>query len=282
MAFERFELMLPRNAFTPRDAARAGDVWRTCQDAAVWGSSRRGWSPKRFREEKFGFIVRRMVVVHHRELAFGDPVAVETWVSTFLRGMITNREIRLTVGGQPAVSATQEWVFVVVEGANVSPMRAPATITAAFGTHDGVGLEPLSPVVEPGADGTWRDFAFDAWHAWMDPLAHANHPLYVDWCDEALARIFSAAGLDPYAVAPVSEEVVFKSGVIAPERVTVRTACVGVDAAGDAVFVQRVLGGDGRLCASATLRRRVVGGDGAALVAAFRADVPGRESTRVD
>ena len=139
MAFERFELMLPRNAFTPRDAARAGDVWRTCQDAAVWGSSRRGWTPKRYRDETFGFIVRRMVVVHHRELAFGDPVVVETWVSTFLRGMITSREIRLTVGGEAAVSATQEWVFVAVEGANVRPTRAPPTIHITYHTYSCLG-----------------------------------------------------------------------------------------------------------------------------------------------
>lgn len=271
MAFERFELMLPRNAFMPRDAARAGDVWRTCQDAAVWGSSRRGWTPKRFRDERCGFIVRRMVVVHHRELAFGDPVAVETWVSTFLRGMITNREIRLTVGGEPAVSATQEWVFVAVEGSQVRPTRAPPAITSVFTTHEGAPMDPVPPVPEPGDDATWRELSFEAWHAWMDPLAHANHPLYVDWCDEALARIFAAAGLDPFEVAPASEELVFKSGVVAPERVTVRTTCGGLDAAGDAVFHQRVLGGDGRLCASATLRRRVPGGDGSALVAAFHA-----------
>lgn len=237
----------------------------------MWGSSRRGWSPKRYRDEKCGFIVRKMLVVHHRELEFGDPVQVETWVSTFLRGMITHREIRLTVRGEPAVSATQEWVYVAVEGHQVRPTRAPPAITQAFAPASGAPLDAPPAMADPADDADWRELSFEAWYAWMDPLAHANHPLYVDWCDEALARTFAAAGLDPWSVRPTSEEVLFRSGVVAPERVTVRTACLGLDAAGDAVFAHRILGGDGRVCATATLRRRLAGGEGAPLLAAFAA-----------
>ncbi len=276
MALERFELFLPRNAFNPREVARAGDVWRTCQDAAVWGSARRGWPPDRYRREKCGFIVRRMTVVHHRGLMFGDPVSVETWVGSFARGMITNREIRLSVRGEPVVSAAQEWVFVAVDGASVRPSRAPAAITDAFvvEAREGLAARPsrwaLPGGWAPAVDARWHEMAFPGWYSWMDQLAHANHPLYVDWGDEAMARVYAASGGSPWEVEPVAEELFFKSGILAPEQVTVRTAAIGLDTAGDAVFHQQVLGGDGRLCSSATLVRRLAGGDSTALLAAFQ------------
>lgn len=268
MALERFDLFLPRNAFNPREVARAGDVWRTCQDAAVWGSARRGWPPARYRQEKCGFIVRRMAVVHHGGLMFGDPVAVETWVGSFARGMITNREIRLRVGGGTIVSATQEWVFVAVDGASVRPARAPATITDAFAVEERAPA-PTVPSAVAASDAVWHEYRFAACYLWMDPLAHANHPLYVDWGDEAIARVYAAAGGSPWDLEPVAEELTFRSGVIAPEAVSVRTAAVGLDEQGNAVFQQQVLGADGRLCSTGTLVRRLAGGDAGALVAAF-------------
>ena len=33
-------------------------------------------------------------------------------------------------------------------------------------------------------------------------LKHANHPAYVDWCDEATSRVMVRAGLDPLAQRP--------------------------------------------------------------------------------
>ncbi len=270
MALETFDLFVPRNAFSPRDAARAGDLWRVCQDAAVLGSTRRGWTPRRYREEACGFLVRRMAVRHHAPLTFGDSVAARTWVSSFLRGMITHREIRLAGANGPVASATQEWIFIALEGGQVRPVRAPESVTATFVVEDhGPSVVVPAASAPPGA--ATATFSFAAWFGWMDPLGHANHPQYVDWCDEALARAL-APRCSAFDLVPVGEEVTFRSGVIAPERVTVHTALIGLDAAGDAVFAHRVLGEDGRLCATATLVRRAADGGGAALVDAFRAD----------
>ena len=68
----RVDLHLARSAFTPRDVARAGDVWRVFQEAAVAGSSAVGWPPGRYRETGTAFVVRQMTVVHHRETRFGE------------------------------------------------------------------------------------------------------------------------------------------------------------------------------------------------------------------
>src|SRR5688500_14285673 len=129
MSLETFDLHLPRNAFSPRDAARAGDIWRLLQDAAVLGSSRRGWTPERYREEGAAFVVRRMSVVHHREVAFGEPLTVLTWVSSFRRGMLSDRQIRVASRGDPAVSASQDWVHVAMP--DMKPKRASDALIAA-------------------------------------------------------------------------------------------------------------------------------------------------------
>ena len=259
MSLERFHLQLPRHAFGPRETARAGDVWRLLQEAAVQGSSARGWTPARYREEGTAFIVRRMTAVHHREAVFGEPLPVRTWVSTFRRGLISHREVRVGPEEAPIVSSTQEWVHVRVRPA-LAPCRAPAPLVEALEPLD---LEPH--VHLPAFDeavGDWEDrFAFPLWHTTMDPLAHANHPAYVDWCDEALARRLAAAGHDPQGLVPVAETVLFRSGAMAPEQVTVVTTPAG-HAEEARAFHHRILGEDGRTCAEVTTLRRHADGLG--------------------
>src|SRR5690606_21392434 len=80
------DVMLPRSAFTPRETARAGDVWRLFQGVAVGGSIQAGWPPERYREEGVSFVVRSMVVVHHREAIYGERLVGTTWPSRFRRG----------------------------------------------------------------------------------------------------------------------------------------------------------------------------------------------------
>lgn len=257
MSLEEFPLHLPRNAFGPREAARAGDLWRAFQDAAITGSTRRGWAPDRYRVERCAFIVRSMTVVHHRETSFGERLVARTWVSTFKRGVFSDRQIRLAVDGAPVAAATQRWVHVRVP--DLKPVRAAPELEASFAVAD---LEPdvaLPPYAAVDA-GPRHELAFEAWHTWMDPLAHANHPAYVDWADEALSRWIAARGGDPQALSPIAEEVAWRSGVVAPERVTVASSLVGRTAAGAAVLAHVFTGGDGRTCAEATTVRALAGG----------------------
>ncbi|MEZ4319688.1 MAG: thioesterase [Myxococcota bacterium] len=265
MSLETFSLSLPRNAFSVRDAARAGDVWRAFQDAAVLGSSRRGWPPARYQDEECAFVVRSMTVVHHRETRFGEAVEGSTWVERFRRGMFSTRQIRLGVAGEPLADAIQEWVHVVTDGGQMRAARASDSLLDAF-----VENPTDEQVVLPGfqaIDGAPpHTFRFTAWFTWMDPLNHANHPAYVDFCDEAISRVLHRAGLDPIELVPVAEQVRFKNGVLAMEEVTVTTTLVGRTDAGDAVIEARVARPDGA-CAEATLVRRMVGGADALVLA---------------
>ncbi|MEQ1508061.1 MAG: hypothetical protein ABMB14_37880, partial [Myxococcota bacterium] len=178
MAVEEFGVQLSRDAFGPREVARAGDVWRLCQDAAVIGSSRRGWPPERYREVGAAFVVRSMVVVHHRPTAFGEALTARTWVSSFKRGTMTDRQIRIAGPAGLVAAATQRWVHVVLP--NLEPRRADPALEASFGTvsDPGDGDQALPGWTDaPGDESSW---AFEAWFTWMDPLAHANHPAYLD------------------------------------------------------------------------------------------------------
>lgn len=265
MSLERFDVRLPRHAFGPREAARAGDLWRLLQEVAILGSIRRGWPPERYREEGCAFVVRAMTVVHHRETMFGEPLQARTWVTNFRRGMFSDRQIRIGTADGPVTGATQRWVHVAMP--DLKPSRAPQALQDAFVLHD---LEPdvAMPEVAEALEGPEHPFAFQAWHTWMDPLAHANHPAYVDWADEAACRVLASQGLDPQGLVAVAEQVIFRSGVTAPEPVTVHTRLTGLTSDGDVVLTHRVLGGDARLCAEITTVRRHAEAD---LSRAFRA-----------
>ncbi|HBQ10180.1 MAG TPA: hypothetical protein DEF51_02980 [Myxococcales bacterium] len=248
---------LPRSAFSPREAARAGDLWRLFQDVAVGGSIAAGWPPERYREEKVSFVVRSMTVIHHRETLYGEPLVGQTWPSRFRRGMFFRRECRVVGEAGPVASATQEWVHVT---ADVKLAPASESLSSAFEVEEH-GPPVQLPEIAPRQGGRVHRFELECWHSWMDPLDHVNHPAYVDWADEALARAMSAEGLDPVALSAVAEEARFSSGVNAREAVTVETQLIGTTVDGAAAFSHRVAVGE-RACAKITTVRRLHGEQG--------------------
>lgn len=245
---------LPRHAFAPGELARAGDVWRMLQEVAIEGSTRLGWPPTRYVEAQAGFVVRTMTVRHLAPIVFGDAIHASTWVSSMRREMFTNREIRATGPRGPVVSATQGWVHVTVP--SLAPSRACRELVDAL---EVVEREPSVHMPEPAeeASGPADSFSFEAWHTWMDPLAHANHPAYVDWVDEALSRRMHAAGLDPHALQPVAERLTFRAGVVAGDEVHVHTELVGTDGA-DATIRARITNADDKPYADGLFVRRHV------------------------
>lgn len=267
-ALEEYALTLPRNAFSPREVARAGDLWRACQDAAVWESTRLGWAPERYRDEGTSFIVRSMTALHHRETPYGEALRARTWVSRVRREMFSTREVRIEAGGVPICSATQEWVHVA---ANLTPSRAPLALSSAFPIVPGLGESVAMPAIaEKIADARTHELRFRCWHLWMDPLGHLNHPVYVDFADESLACAVARAGISPAALVAVAETATFRAGVVADVEVRVESRLVGTTAAGEVVVAHRVLGDDDQLCATVTTVRRLVGASSDELVSALR------------
>ncbi|MEM7449119.1 MAG: hotdog domain-containing protein [Myxococcota bacterium] len=238
-----FPVYLPRYAFSPRDVARAGDIWRALQEVAVDASSEVGWTPMRYRAEQSAFVVRRMVVLHRREIGYGDPIRACTGLSRFRRETLCTREIQLHTdrsSAEPSISlesaasadirCTQHWVHV---SPSMRPARAPVALRDAFpvAAELPAATELPSPLERLGSTDQGRtrwSFTFDTWHAWMDPLAHVNHPVYVDWCDEALSRRLAILKVDPCLVVPLGESMTYKRGITARQQVTVKTRLFGV------------------------------------------------------
>jgi acyl-CoA thioesterase FadM len=259
-----FPLTLPRNAFTAREVPRAGDIWRLCQDAATLASIRSGWPPSRFRDENVAFIVYRMTMIHDAPTPYGAVLDAQTWVSRLRRRTLSTREVRVRLGGRRVAAATQEWVHVDFD--TLKPKQGSREAAAAFPETD---IEPSIelPAFEdsPGASDELR---FDMWQSWSDPLSHANHPAYVDWCDEATSRHMQAAGIDPVLLRPIAERVAFKSAVLPGEEVVVQTRRIGVIGT-EAVVLQHHLETARGPAAEATTVRGLAEGSGDALLSAW-------------
>lgn len=263
MSLEAFPLNLSRSAFSPAETARSGDLWRLLQDAAVVGSSRRGWPPERYREERCGFVVRKLTAVHHRQPPSGRPLQVRTWVSSFKRGVISDRQIRVEADGVAVSSAAQTWVHVGLP--DLAMRRAAPALLEAFAIVAGDGADVRLPAWV-SADGRPHELQVPTWHTWMDSLGHANHPAYVEWCDEALHRALATAGVDATGLVADGEELTFRSGAVAPEEVTASVRLVGQTDRGVALEAV-VRGADGRVCAEGTLLRSLPGVGAGALAA---------------
>ena len=259
-----FPLTLPRNAFTAREVPRAGDIWRLCQDVATLASIHSGWPPSRFRIERVAFIVYKMTLLHDAESPYGAVLDAQTWVSRLRRRTLCTREVRVRNGERRVAAATQEWVHVDFE--TLKPKQGSLEAAAAFAETE---LEPSIEMPSfhalPGAE---DEFPFDMWQTWSDPLAHANHPAYIDWCDEATSRRMLAAGLDPVLLQPIAEQVTFRSSVLPGERVTVRTRRIG-RIGSDVVVLKHHLETERGPAADATSVRGLAEGSGQALVAAW-------------
>ncbi|MEM7135872.1 MAG: acyl-ACP thioesterase domain-containing protein [Myxococcota bacterium] len=247
-----FSVRLPRDAYTDRETARAGGVWRVCQDTATLASIASGWPPSRFRREGVFFIVYRMVVVHELEPAFGDALDATTWVSRLRRDMLSTREVRLRSEGTLVAAATQEWVHVDAD--TRKPKRAERSTAAAFPPVD---VEPSAvlPSFEKRA-GASTSFEFRMWESWADPLGHANHPDYIDWCDEGTSRYLRERGVEPSRLRAVAEQVTFKDSVLPGEAVLVRTEQVGLYG-DDAVVLKHRIETERGTAADATSIRRL-------------------------
>jgi len=263
-AIQHISLRLPRHCVSPRQVARAGDIWRLCQEAAVIAADNVGWSGERFIAENVGFVVARMTVIHGRELVYGQPIAAHTWLADWQRETISRREVRLEVGGEPVAQASQQWIHVGLglKGEDLKQRRASVGLLADFSPSIGDGLGVFMPDIVDVISTMARihhTMKFQVWHTAMDPFGHVNHPVYVDWCDELTARILSKAGVDPQNVVPVADNLRFRRALMAGEDVVVNTELQGFTSAGDAVLGHRIETVQGELAAQAVTVRRFFG-----------------------
>ncbi len=237
-----FQVVLTRRSVSPRGVARPAEVWRMCQEVAVQASIRTGWPPARLAAHGSGFVVSEMVVEHFREMSYEERASARTWTRDFRRGMLTHREIRLSTGAGPLARVTQRWVHVKRGTRGEFQIgRASPELLAAFAPVSTPAPEAQCPQPAITTErGRSDQFELDVWQTWMDPNGHVNHPMYVDFADEAVARHAAEAGLDPQQIYPVAERVRFRTAAVAGDRIVVETTAVGVLESGEVVFEQLI------------------------------------------
>jgi len=247
-----FTATLPRSGFGPRLTARAGEVWRAMQDVVADQSNSVGWTPEAYVKAGTMFVVRSMTVRHAREVKVDEVLTGRTWPSKARRAMLFTRQVRMFDTGKTLVaSATQEWALLTVH--DLQPTRAGQELFDAFKIYEGhPDLEEL-PAPRWKEDAQPQRFEFTVWHGWMDPNGHANHAAYVDYCDEAVARILASEGKDPQRVVAIAETVHFRAAITGGDVVTVETLELPSTPEGR-LFTHRLLV-NGKVCATATLLR---------------------------
>lgn len=254
----------PRIAFSAREVARPGEVWRLFQEAALEGSARCGWDAARWRAEQCAMVMRSMRVVHHRELAYGRDFTATTAVPRVRRETFFSRDVALVDADGAVASARQEWAVVSY---GLERIRAPRSLVEAFPVEPGPEVE--LPRVTRCDGEELGALELDALFASTDPLDHVNHTVYLDWCDGLVTRELVRRGLAPRDLVPVAEEATFRAGIVAGDRVRVESRLVGTTEAGAVAFDHRIFAGD-VLAATVTTIRTLAASVGAArLLEAF-------------
>lgn len=255
---EAFPVALPRHSFTPREVARASDLWRSCQDVALEASIRHGWPPQRYLDIGGGYLMRQMTVIHERELGPMTQLYGRTWVAENRRDMVSVRQIRLydhPSATEPVLKAVQQWAYVDrKEGLK----RAPAELVNSFPLlkHNEALDLPAIPVPVIGTKSHAYDFY--CWHIWRDSMGHLNHPDYVDICDEGILRRLSDLGLATEHMESRGERVLYRQSINAGDTVTVETFLEGILSDEECRF-RHELKVKGKLCAEAWTWRRYPG-----------------------
>ena len=245
-----YPVVLPRHACSPRDKARAADLWRLVQEVTILDSTARGWPPARYREIGTGFVVRELLGIHLKEAHYGEPLVGYSRVVESRRELLMRRE----AGLEGVLVGSAEWVHIGAEG---GPSRAPKPLVDAFPV-----TEPSTPVhfpdydeIEPRSLG-----AIDVrpWWTEMDPMGHVNHPRYVDWAEEVVAVWLAERGVDPLGVVPKAERVRFRAAAVAGDVVHVAATLIG-RAGGAAVIHVKMRRGEITVCDAWLVRDHLAG-----------------------
>lgn len=164
----------------PDGAMRISSLLRYAQDIAWLHSERMGFDRGWYQERGLGWVVRGVELEVHQPVPLGQILRVTTAIvghrRIWARRLV---ECRLA-DGRLAARVTTDWVLIDGRSRIV---RIPADFGVAFPNPelDTDILRVAVPGGEPFHSESIRVRLRD-----LDPLAHVNNAVYVDWLDEAL------------------------------------------------------------------------------------------------
>jgi acyl-CoA thioesterase FadM len=166
---------------------------RYAQHAAWMHSTAEGFDRAWYAARGLTWLVRAIELRLEAAVPYGSDLAVSTEVIGFRRAWARRRsEVRL--GGRLVALATIDWLLL---GPTLRPARVPSEIDGAFGRPSPdvapLRVEALEP--PPGVGGR----AFSVRRHELDPMAHVNNAIYLDYLEEAVEM---AGGQDELARLP--------------------------------------------------------------------------------
>jgi acyl-CoA thioesterase FadM len=172
----------------PDGQARTSTLLRYAQDVAWIHSERRGFDRDWYTARGLAWVVRTAELVLLRPVPLNATVAVTTRVVGVRRVWARRRtEIRLP-DGSLAMWGHTDWVIIDARGI---PVRIPSEISTASDMPT-EGFEPgrvSLPETPPDA----AVVRIEVRPQDIDPMAHVNNAVYVDYVDEALLGAGEAA-----------------------------------------------------------------------------------------
>lgn len=167
----------------PDGRLRTAGLLRWAQDCAWLHSERVGFGRDWYAERGMGWLVRCADLHLAGSVGLGETAAVTTGVVGFRRVLARRRTSIVGADGRPVATVLTDWVLT---GPGGGPIRVPADFAGIFGAVD--PFEPARVKLGPTPpDAVKRQF--DVRDHDIDPMAHANNAVYVDWLEEAARSV---------------------------------------------------------------------------------------------
>jgi acyl-ACP thioesterase len=163
-------------------ALRASALLRWAQDVAWIHSERLGYGRQWYVERGLAWVVRGLRLRLLAPISMGSTADVSTSVVGFRRVMARRRTEVHGADGRLLAGVETDWVMT--DTTRGVPIRVPAEFPALFAARAD-GFEPIRvPAETAPASAGLRAFTVRPHE--LDPMAHANNAIYVDWLEETL------------------------------------------------------------------------------------------------
>ncbi|HYM84759.1 MAG TPA: acyl-ACP thioesterase domain-containing protein [Candidatus Dormibacteraeota bacterium] len=172
---------------TPAGTVRTSALLRYAQDCAWAHSERLGFGRDWYRSRGLFWLVRAVELRLAGTLPTGATAAVTTTVVGFRHVLARRRTTVAAPDGTPVASIDTDWAMVGDDGI---PTRIPLEFPGVFGAPGERFATHRVPL--PAVPDTAARSGLVVRPQALDPMAHANNAVYLDWLDEALAPMAPA------------------------------------------------------------------------------------------
>ncbi|MFI5254699.1 MAG: acyl-ACP thioesterase domain-containing protein [Candidatus Limnocylindrales bacterium] len=175
----------------PGGSIRTSTFLRYAQDAAWAHSSGAGFGRDWYGQRGLAWLVRCLELVVVGDGQVGQTLTVTTEVIGLRRVLVRRRAEILDAVGAPIAEVLTDWLML---GPGLVPVRVPAEIERVFPMTP-TRFDPARVPLPPTPVGAHLR-RFHVRRSEIDPMAHVNNAVYLDYLEESLAEAGAAADLE--------------------------------------------------------------------------------------